>query len=368
MIVKGASSPEVRAIYTRALALRNGEDSPERFKVLWGLYLYSMTSGQLNEAAVYADELLVLAQRLGAGDLMLEGYHARWGTSFWLGDLSVADASCEQGIALYDRSRHHALAFEFSGHDPGVCAHSTRAINMSLAGFPHQAMKSGAEAVTLARSLAHPYSLALAMWFWTIVLQFGRQRQRCHDLATNLVELSQEHQFPIMLGNGMLGWASVDAGVSDKGIALMEQGLQLVTSAGRRVTRPYMQAVLASTKADFGKLPDAFELINEALQGTEASGERWSEAELHHIKGRLLRARGDYGESETSFRKSIEITRKQNARGLELRAATSLAGLFHDQNRRVDARDVLAPIYNWFTEGFDTPDLMDAKALLDQLQ
>jgi predicted ATPase len=328
-----------------------------------------MTSGQLNEAAAYADELLVLAQRLGAGDLVLEGYHAR-SSSLWLGDLSVADASCQQGIALYDRSRHHALAFEFSGHDPGVCAHGTRAINMSLAGFPHQAMKSGAEAVKLARSLAHPYSLALAMWLWTIVLQFGRQRQRCHDLATNLVELSQEHHFPMMLANGMffLGWASVDAGDPDKGIALMEQGLELVTSAGRRLTRPYMQAVLASTKADFGKLPDAFELIDEALQVTEASGERWSEAELHRIKGRLLRARGDDRESETSFRKSIEIARKQNARGLELRAATSLAGLFHDQNRRVDARDVLAPIYNWFTEGFDTPDLVDAKALLDQLQ
>jgi predicted ATPase len=160
----------------------------------------------------------------------------------------------------------------------------------------------------------------------------------------------------------------VDAGDPDKGIALMEQGLELVTSAGRRLTRPYMQAVLASTKADFGKLPDAFELIDEALQATEASGERWSEAELYHIKGRLLRARGGYGESEISFRKSIEIARKQNARGLELRAATSLAGLFHDQNRCVDARDVLAPIYNWFTEGLDTPDLVDAKALLDQLQ
>jgi predicted ATPase len=201
IMVKGASSPEVHAIYTRALALRNGEDSPERFKVLWGLYLYSLTSGQLNEAAAYADELLVLAQRLGASDLLLEAYHARW-ASLWLGDLSVADASCRQGIALYDRSRHHALAFEFSGHDPGVCAHGSRAINMSLAGFPHKAMKSGAEAVRLARSLAHPYSLALAMWKSTIVLQFGRQRQRCHDLATNLVELSQEHQFPIMLGNG----------------------------------------------------------------------------------------------------------------------------------------------------------------------
>jgi predicted ATPase len=369
MMVKGTSSSEVRAIYSRALALRAGEDSPERFKVLWGLFYYSLTSGQLNEAAAYANDLLVVAQRLGADDLVLEGYHARWAASLWRGDLSIAGANCDQGIALYDRNRHHALAFEFSGHDPGVCALSARSINMLIAGFPDQAMKSGAEAVELARGLAHPYSLALAMWLWTIVLQFRGQRPGCRDLATNLVELSQEHHFPMMLGNGMffLGWANVDAGNPDKGIALMEQGLELVTSAGRRLTRPYMQAVLASVKADFGKLPDAFELIDEALRATEPSGERWSEAEICRIKGRLLRARGDDRDSETWFRKSIEISRRQNARALELRAATSLAGLLYDQNRRMDARDVLAPIYNWFTEGFDTPDLRDARALLDEL-
>ena len=145
MIVKGTASSEVHAIYTRAAGLRTGEDSPDRFKALWGLFYYSMTSGRLREAATYARDLLALAQRLGADDLVLEAYHARWPTSHWCGELSAADLDCSEGISRYDRTRHHALTFAFSGHDPGVCAQGIRAINTLLLGFPLQAIKLGAE-------------------------------------------------------------------------------------------------------------------------------------------------------------------------------------------------------------------------------
>ena len=120
-----------------------------------------MTSARLSEAAAHADELLGLAQRLGADDLVLEGHHAKWATSLWCGKLAAADEHSQEGMSRYDCTRHHALAFTFSGHDPGVCAHAARAISMALLGFSQQAMKLGAEAVTLARSLSHPYSLAL---------------------------------------------------------------------------------------------------------------------------------------------------------------------------------------------------------------
>jgi class 3 adenylate cyclase/predicted ATPase len=369
MMVKGTGSPEVGAIYSRAVALEAGEDSSAQFKALWGLYYYSMTSGRLSEAAAHADELLGLAQRLGADDLVLEGHHAKWATSLWCGELAAADVHSQKGISRYDRTRHHALAFTFSGHDPGVCAHGARAINMALLGFPQQAMKLGAEAVTLARSLSHPYSLALAMWLCAIVLQVGRQRRSCRDLATELLELSQEHDFPMLRGAGMffLGWATADVGEIEQGIALMEQGLALF-SAGRRVARPYMLAVLASAKADLGKLGEGLELLDDALASTEASGERWWEAELHRLRGRLLVARGQHDESEACFRRSIEVSSRQRARVLELRAATSLARLWSDRGRNAEARDLLAPIYGWFTEGFDTPDLEQAKALLDELR
>jgi tetratricopeptide (TPR) repeat protein len=132
MMVKGPGSPEVEAIYRRAVALEANDDSSTRFKALWGLYYYSMTSGRLSEAAAHADELLGLAQRLGADDLVLEGHHAKWSTSLWCGELAAADVHSQKGISRYDCTRHHALAFTFSGHDPGVCAHGVRAVNMAL--------------------------------------------------------------------------------------------------------------------------------------------------------------------------------------------------------------------------------------------
>jgi class 3 adenylate cyclase/predicted ATPase len=366
MMVKGMGSPEVGAIYSRAVALEAGEDSLARFKALWGLYYYSMTSARLSEAAAHADKLLGLAQRLGADDLVLEGHHAKWSTSFWCGELAAADEHSQEGISSYDRTRHHALAFTFSGHDPGVCARAVRAMNLALSGFPQQAMKLGAEAVTLARSLSHPYSLALAMWLSAIVFQLGLQRQGCRDISSELLELSQEHDFPMMRGAGMFfsGWATAHGGELEQGIALMEQGLALF-SAVRRVNRPYMLAVLASAKADLGKPDEGFELLEEALASTEVSGERWWLAELHRLRGQLLAARGQHDKGEACFRQAIEVSSEQRARMLELRAATSLARLWSDRGRNAEARDLLAPIYGWFTEGFETPDLKEAKILLD---
>ena len=368
VMVKGAASPEVEAIYRRAVALEAGEDSSARFKALWGLYYYSMSSGRLREAAAHADELLGLAQRLGADDLILEGHHAKWSTSTWCGKFAAANEHTQEGILRYDCTQHHALAFTFSGHDPGVCARAVRAMNMALLGFPQQAMKHAGEAVTLARSLSHPYSLALAMWLCAIVLQVGRQRRSCRDLATELLEVSQEHDFPMMRGAGMFfgGWAIADGGELEQGIALMEEGLALF-SAVRQVSRPYMLAVLASAKADLGKPDEGLELLKDALASTEVSGERWWQAELHRLRGRLLVARGQHDESEACFRRAIEVSSGQRARVLELRAATSLARLWSDRGRNAEARDLLAPIYGWFTEGFGTLDLKEAKILLDEL-
>jgi class 3 adenylate cyclase/predicted ATPase len=368
VMVKGPGSPEVSAIYGRAVALEAKEDSAARFKALWGVYYYSMASARLSEAATHANELLALARRLGADDLELEGHHANWTTSLWCGKLTAADEHSQKGISRYDCVRHHALAFAFSGHDPGVCAHGVRAISMALSGFPQKAGKLAAEAVTLARSLSHPYSLAHAMWVCAIVLQVGRHRQSCQNLAIELLELSQAHDFSMMRGAGMFfsGWAIADRGKIEHGITSMEQGLALFC-AGRRVTRPYMLAVLANAKADLGKQDEALELLEDALVSTELTGERWWRAELHRLKGQLDLGRGRFDESEAHFRSALGVATEQRARMLELRAATSLARLWSVRGRRAEARDLLAPVYDWFTEGFDTLDLKEAKALLDEL-
>jgi predicted ATPase len=169
-------------------------------------------------------------------------------------------------------------------------------------------------------------------------------------------------------GGGMFfsGWATADGGELEQGVALMEQGLALY-SAVRHVNTPYMLAVLASANADLGKPGEALELLKDAFAATEISGERWWQAELHRLRGRLLVARGQHDESEACFRRAIEVSSGQSARLLELRAATSLARLWSDQGRNVEARDLLTPIYAWFTEGFETPDLRETKILLDSL-
>ena len=172
----------------------------------------------------------------------------------------------------------------------------------------------------------------------------------------------------MMRGAGMFfsGWATADGGELEQGIALMEQGLALF-SAVRQVNRPYMLAVLANAKADFGKPDEGRELLKDALALTEVSGERWWQAELHRLRGRLLVEHRQHDEGEACFRLAIEVSAGQRARTLELRAATSLARLWSDRGKNADAHGLLAPIYGWFTEGFDTLDLIEAKALLDRL-
>ena len=183
------------------------------------------------------------------------------------------------------------------------------------------------------------------MWHCAIVLHVGRQRQNCRDLASELLQLSQEHNFPMMQGAGMFfsGWASADGGKLEQGIALMEQGFALF-SAGRRLHRPYLLAVLANAKADFGRPAEALELSRDALAAAEASGEHWWLAELHRLRGRLFVARAQHDESESCFRMAIEVSRGQSAKMLELRAATSLARLWRDQGKPEQAVRELAAV------------------------
>jgi predicted ATPase len=206
------------------------------------------------------------------------------------------------------------------------------------------------------------------MWHSAIVFQLGLQRQGCRDISSELLELSQEHDFPMMRGAGMffLGWATAHGMELQQGIALMEQGLALF-SAVRHVTRPYMLAILASAIADLGKPGEALEMLEDAFASTEVSGKRWWLAELHRLRGRLLAACGRNDKSESCFQSAIEISRGQRTKMLEIRAATSLARLWSDRGRNAEARELLAPIYGWFTEGFETFDLKEAKILLDAL-
>ena len=192
------------------------------------------------------------------------------------------------------------------------------------------------------------------------------------EQAEALITLGTEQGFPFWLALGTIyqGWALADGGQVEAGIARVREGLAAYWATGAQHRSPYLLALAAEAHGKAGETRQALDVVAAALERVEKTGERWFEAELHRLKGEVLRAlpERDQAEAEACFRRAIEVARGQSARLWELRAATSLARLWHDQGRRAEARDLLAPVYGWFTEGFDTPDLRDARALRDELR
>ena len=264
-----------------------------------------------------------------------------------------------------EQHRSHALLY--GGHDPGVCARLVGASCQWALGYPAKALASIDDAVVLAERLAHPFSLEIALIWAAIIHHIRREPEQVLRWARRAEALAAEHRLatpisPIVLQAGAL---------AAQGEAV--EAIAQLRAAGKQgsvtllVLKPYALALLSTTQAQVGDHAAALETIAEALAASEESGARWWEAEIHRLKGLVLLSRHDPEASEACFAHSTEIARRQNARSLELRASTSLARLWRDQGKRTEARDLLAPIYDWFTEGFDTPDLKEAKALLEQL-
>jgi predicted ATPase len=260
----------------------------------------------------------------------------------------------EQGIALYDRQQHHTHILLY-GQDPGVACLSYAAVTLWLLGYPDQALQRSQEALTLAEEVAHPLSLAFARNFAAILHFFRREVPLVQARVEALITLAAEHGFAHWwaLGTILRGWACAMQGQGEEGMAQICQGLAAWQATGARGAGPYYLAMLA-----------------EALALANAGGERRHEAELYRLKGQLLLAHSaeQHTEVETCFRHALDLARHQQAKSLELRAATSLSRLWQQQGKRAEAHELLAPIYGWFTEGFDTADLKDAKALLNELE
>jgi predicted ATPase len=235
-------------------------------------------------------------------------------------------------------------------------------------------MRLSEEAVALAREESDPFSLGLALDYAAMLRQFGRDHQAAGELATAAVEVCAEHHFAYYLAWATIiqGWALAAAGQVEDGITRMRRGLTDLEATGGRARRPYYLALLAEARIGTGRPEEGLEILAEAMAVAEATGERWRDADLRRVRGRLLLAlspgvqRGAE-EAEACFREALATAQRQGARALELQAATDLARLWRDQAKHTEARDVLTPIYGWFTEGFDTPDLRDAEALLKEL-
>lgn len=254
-------------------------------------------------------------------------------------------------------------------------------------GHPEQARKRRDEALTVARELSHPFSLAFALNFAAVITQFFQDIPAVQEQTEALMTLSRDQGFPFWLALGTIhrGWVLAEQGQVEEGIAQMRQGMVVSRATGTELTMSSVLAQLAKAYGRVGRAEEGLSVLAEALDHVERTGERIFEAELYRLKGELILQKlsvissqssvtdprpltpAPQGEAEACFLKAIEVAQKQQAKSLELRAATSLARLWRQQGKTTEAHKLLSEVYTWFTEGFDTKDLQEAKALLDEL-
>jgi predicted ATPase len=284
------------------------------------------------------------------------------------GRFAPSRSHLEEGLALYDPISHLSLVRQAAVH-PQVVLREQLAFVLFCLGYPRQASAQSDAALTEARSLAHPPSLALSFEFGTRLLSLAGEaaalKERTEQLLANAIGQGFPHWR--VVGTIYLGWVKVRDGDVNGGIALLRNAVSAYRAAGAKVWVPHFIALMARACAIQGNIEEALTLLDDALQIAERTGERWCVAELNRHKGQLMLRRGHAEAGEEFYRKALSIAGEQGAKLWELRAAVSLARLRRDQGRRSEAHDLLAPVYGWFTEGFGTPDLKDAKALLNEL-
>ena len=224
--------------------------------------------------------------------------------------------------------------------------------------------------MTLAQQSAHPFSMGIALNWAAVFHQFRCERRAAQERAEAALRLTTDQGFPLSMAHSAMlcGWVLAHQGQDQDGIKQLHQGLLTLRTTGAELLQPYFLALLAEAYRTTGQVEEGLAVLAEALALVDTRGERHYEAELYRLKGALLlqQASDNPAEAETCFHHALEIARHQQAKSFELRAATSLARLWQQQGKRQEAHDLLAPVYHWFTEGFDTADLQDAKALLDE--
>ncbi|MFC1717949.1 AAA family ATPase, partial [Candidatus Poribacteria bacterium] len=367
---RGYGLPEVAATFNRAreLCQKLGE-TPQIFPALRGLAVFYYLRPDLQTARELGEQLLKIAQNSQDPSLLVEAHVVLGETLFCLGDFALSLEHMEQGFALYNPQKHRDLAFVYSRDSGTQCLNY---ISMSLfhLGYPDKALEKTCESQKLASELAHPYSLAQALAHSCFVHQFRREENDVQKKAEKALALSIEHNFPVWLAGGKIfrGWALAQQGQMDEGIGLIKQGIDAWRATGAELPMPGWYSMLAEMLGKSGQVEEGLAVLDEALAIVDRTGERWRDAELCRLKGELLLMQGDNAaEVEAYFHQTIEIARRQQARSWELRAVISLSRLWQKQGKSEEARQMLQEIYDWFTEGFGTKDLQEAKALLEEL-
>ncbi len=367
--VKGWATSETERAYTRSRELceRLG-DPPELFPALFGMWAMYLDRGEFLMASELAEQLLQ-AQSAHDPSLLTYARLARGVTSYWMGKFLTAREYLESAITLYDPERHRPLIYRY-GYDAGVASLAYAAWTLWHLGYSDQALERSCEALALAQRLSHPLNLAHAELFIGVLRQYRREVRAAQENAESVIAHTAEHGLTDYWAwaTGLRGWAMAQQGRSEEGIAQLREGLAAF-SPTEALLRPYFLCLLAEAWRETGRLHDGLNVLTEALAAADEHELRFYEAETHRLKGELLSKQDDSNaaEAQSCFERAIEIARTQSAKSLELRATMSLARLLRNTARRDEARAMLAEIYGWFTEGFDTPALNEAKTLLDQL-
>jgi predicted ATPase/class 3 adenylate cyclase len=368
-MAKGFAAPEVEHAYTRARELcQQVGETPEIVPVLYGLWRFYLGRAQFHTVREIGETLLRLAQRANIPTHAVVAHLALGITSFCLGMLPAARQHLEEGIAHYTPDQHRAPLFRI-GHDPGVNCRGWAAMTLWLLGYPVQALARLHDALTLADALSHPFSLAYAQCWAALVTQLRRDAPAVHTQAEAAVTLSTEQGFTLWAawGTSLRGWALAMQGQGEAGLTQVRQGIAASRATGTALLIPYFCTVLADVSAHLGHPEDGLQALVEAHILTEQHEDRWWEAEIYRLQGALLlRQPGTpQEEAEAWLQKALDVARRQEARSLELRAAMSLSRLWQQQGKQAEARALLASVYDWFTEGFDTADLQEARGLLE---
>jgi class 3 adenylate cyclase/predicted ATPase len=368
---RGWGAPEVEQTYVRARVLcQQVGETPQLFPTLLGLCAFYRSRGALSMARELGEQLDRLVQRAATPTHRLAAHDTLGMTLFYLGDYTAARAHLDQGIALTDPTTQRALALH-SGVAPGITCLVFAANTLWCLGYPAQAVRRSQAALALAKVLAHPYSLAFAQ-HWAASLHYRlREALAVQAQANALLTMATAQGFPTYMGHGTFwqGWALAMQGQGEAGIAQMRQGLAAFMATGQELSRPPHLVQLAEAVWHTGQVEEGLRLLSEALVAFEATGRGDWLAEAYRLQGELLlrQATPDAVQAEACFQQALAIAHRQQAKSWELRAAMSLSRLWQSQSKPQEARLLLAEIYGWFTEGFDTADLQEAKTLLEEL-
>jgi predicted ATPase len=371
---EGYGSAEVEKHYDRARELcRQLGESSHLSSVLSGLLRFYIIRARLAEARDMAQQLLRVAESEQDTTLLVEAHFALGVAFVNMGEFRLAWEHLERGISLYDPRQQSAYLF-FYGHDPGVVCRAFGSWALWSLGYTDQAQERNREALAAARELRHPETLCFALFFAAWMYQLRCESQKTLALAEAVIAHANEHGLAqwSAFGTSLHGWALAKAGQRGEGIKQMRAALAAYKAIGSEISRPHFLALLAEALAEDGQLEEGLNILAEAMAAAENSGDRYYEAELCRLRGELsLRLDADKQSAESrakeNYLRAIEIARQQNARAFELRTALSLCRLWKQQGRRAEAHSMLSEIYDWFTEGFDTSEIKEARALIEEL-